>query len=379
MEEQFCGAREHWPNEIWSEFLQNWSHLDSVERFVISPLSCFKCQHSPLEFKPVFFFTFQLWVCNTPNWVQNRESSCRTHSSVIHLRKWRSLAHGTSCCQPCHSQAAQKVAQQRKEPSSETLVHMRATAMSFRPLWTIGPRFVLDRTTWALWISHSQLSNKSTTDTPILHAQASFISAERGRLQRILSRTSFKCYNHIGSFPKLTIFIFKQLKRSAAFSAMHCLWKAVFQARKFSTTWRQMHWTSFSFWLLWMWIFLHLQHEVFNVWVSLSFAFCWFVAPFQILNLMCGLQHELCCIGAQSIPWPPQQSPATCCVLQTHAKLSFTSTWADATRELTDASMASARKTKQIATAILCWRPDMSWHPEGAQLGHSCCATHACL
>jgi len=56
---------------------------------------------------------------------------------------------------------------------------------------------------------------------PILLAEASFISAERGLCRRILSRTSLKCHMCFDFIPKLVIFIHKQLKRLAAFGAVH--------------------------------------------------------------------------------------------------------------------------------------------------------------
>jgi len=80
--------------------------------------------------------------------------------------------------------------------------------------------------------SHSQLDDKSVTGTPILHAEASFISAERGLHQEFLSRTSLKCHICFGFILKLMIFICKQLKRPVAFSAVQftvslaCIWFA---------------------------------------------------------------------------------------------------------------------------------------------------------
>jgi len=60
-----------------------------------------------------------------------------------------------------------------------------------------------------------------TTGTPILHAKASFISAERGPRRGISSWTSLKHCIHFSFIPKLMIFVYKQLKRPVAFSAMH--------------------------------------------------------------------------------------------------------------------------------------------------------------
>jgi len=58
------------------------------------------------------------------------------------------------------------------------------------------------------------------TGTPILHAEASFISAERGLHRGISSWTSLKCYIHFSFILKLIIFIYKQLRRPVAFSAV---------------------------------------------------------------------------------------------------------------------------------------------------------------
>jgi len=60
-----------------------------------------------------------------------------------------------------------------------------------------------------------------TTGTPILHVEAPFISAERGLRRGISSRTSLKCHIHFSFILKLIIFIYKQLKRPVAFSAVH--------------------------------------------------------------------------------------------------------------------------------------------------------------
>jgi len=64
------------------------------------------------------------------------------------------------------------------------------------------------------------MDDQSTTGTPILHAEASFISAERGSRQGILSQTSLKRCIHFSFILKLAIFICKQLKRPVAFSAV---------------------------------------------------------------------------------------------------------------------------------------------------------------
>ena len=85
-------------------------------------------------------------------------------------------------------------------------------------------RFVLDGTTRAIVVTKSLPRGQHSmqpTGRPILHAEASFISAERGLRRGVSSRTSLKCCIHFGFIPKLVIFIYKQLKRPAVFSAVH--------------------------------------------------------------------------------------------------------------------------------------------------------------
>jgi len=72
-----------------------------------------------------------------------------------------------------------------------------------------------------LSLQHKVITN-CATGTPILHAEASFTSAERGLHQGISSWTSLKHCIHFSFILKLqvTIFTCKQLKRPAAFSAV---------------------------------------------------------------------------------------------------------------------------------------------------------------
>jgi len=73
------------------------------------------------------------------------------------------------------------IAQKSNEPSSEALVYISVTAISFRPLRTIRTRFVLDRLTRAIVVNKVIIN--CTTGTPILHIEASFVSVERGLRQ----------------------------------------------------------------------------------------------------------------------------------------------------------------------------------------------------
>jgi len=109
--------------------------------------------------------------------------------------------------------AAKKLAQKSNKPSSaEAGVHTM-TAVSF------------DRHIQNMTLALSTMVNTVTTNpatgTPILHVEASFNSVERGLRRGISSRTSLKHCIHFGFILKLAIFIYKQLKRPAAFSAVH--------------------------------------------------------------------------------------------------------------------------------------------------------------
>jgi len=130
----------------------------------------------------------------------------------------RFSAHGTSCYQPYHSQVVKNIAQKSNEPSSETLVYISVTAISFIPLRMIRTRFDLDRLTRAIVVN--KVITNYTTGTPILHVEASFISVERG-LRRGSRAEPLKYYIHFSFILKLIIFIYKQLKRSVAFSVLH--------------------------------------------------------------------------------------------------------------------------------------------------------------
>jgi len=65
-----------------------------------------------------------------------------------------------------------------------------------------------------------KITTKCETRTQILHAGASFISAERGSHRWILSQISLNHHIHFSFILKLVIFICKQLQRHAAFSAV---------------------------------------------------------------------------------------------------------------------------------------------------------------
>jgi len=153
---------------------------------------------------------------------------CKTECSykgLIHLgficRSGALQCHGTSCHLPCHSQVVKNIARESNEAASGTLVCMTwRLCLSDRCMRSEHVLFWIVQHELSLQTRHFQLNNKSATGTPILHTEASFISAERGLHRGILSRTSLKCHNHFRSFLKLTIFIHKQLERLVAFSAV---------------------------------------------------------------------------------------------------------------------------------------------------------------
>jgi len=110
----------------------------------------------------------------------------------------------------------QKVAQESEEQSSQDAGPHNPMAVSCGPTGTRFSLFWIAQHELSSQDSHFQLNDKSVTDMLILHAEASFISAERGLRRGILSRTSLK--HHIS---ELMIFICKQLKRPVAFSMLH--------------------------------------------------------------------------------------------------------------------------------------------------------------
>jgi len=76
--------------------------------------------------------------------------------------------------------------------------------------------------------THSQLNDKSTKCTPILHAEAAFISTERRLRQWILGRTSLECHICFWFVRSAPFSFAKQLKSRVAFGAAHTcfvVWK----------------------------------------------------------------------------------------------------------------------------------------------------------
>jgi len=97
---------------------------------------------------------------------------------------------------------------------------------------------------WPTRTTQAVVANKVTTHhatgMPILHVEASFISAERGLRQGILSPTSL---NHFSFILKLTIFICKQLKRSGAFGTVR-MWEL---NNTHCHSCQKLHWTPCDF------------------------------------------------------------------------------------------------------------------------------------
>ena len=84
-------------------------------------------------------------------------------------------------------------------------------------------RFFLDGTTRAIVVTKviPKWITFCATGTPILHVEASFISAKRGLRRGISSWTSLKYCIHFSFILKLIICRHKQLNRPVAFSAVH--------------------------------------------------------------------------------------------------------------------------------------------------------------
>jgi len=149
----------------------------------------------------------------------HRASSHGTHRVVTHSQKTRFSAHRTGCCWPNSSLAVKKVSKDGVQDQA--------------PTWDNGCVFCFPNNVWKTFCSGqdntSYHCNKviqkwttfHATGTPILHAEASFISAERGLRRGVSSRTSLKCCIHFSFILKLAFFICEQLKRPAAFGAVH--------------------------------------------------------------------------------------------------------------------------------------------------------------
>jgi len=133
------------------------------------------------------------------------------------------------------------------------------------------------------------------TGTPILHAETSFISAERRLRQGILSRTSFKCCIHFGFILKLTIFICKQLKRPVAFGTVQKQIQCVMSVDQF-------------------WVKFFPNDKQNHVW-NASLVWIWFTIAFVHLSWGCGVfrcslvastqRSVVGCIKVARKPWLP--------------------------------------------------------------------------
>jgi len=125
-----------------------------------------------------FKFTSNCQACNDQNG-HTTECPC---AGLIQLgfvcRSDAPQCHGTSCCQPCCSLLAKTVAQESNKPWPQGAGPHDATATSHRSLHAIRTCFVLDHTTQAVIVI--KIMTKCVAGTPILHAETSFISAERG-------------------------------------------------------------------------------------------------------------------------------------------------------------------------------------------------------
>jgi len=192
-------------NRVWQKTISNHGHRWNFIRLMNDnahflpadlcwpQLKMLGFRHGGRKQETVTLNRFRKDSCNAPicPWLAvHRVSSCGTHSSRIHSRKTRFSACGTSrCCWPCPSQPAKKLAQKSNKVSSETLVHVSwCMCLLDRCIKThvIQTRFVLDRSTRSCRCERviPKWMTICATGTPILHSEASLISAETGLLSR---------------------------------------------------------------------------------------------------------------------------------------------------------------------------------------------------
>jgi len=114
---------------------------------------------------------------------------------------------------------AKKLAQKSKEPSSADAGLYIITAMSFGPLQS--EHAISYNTSYRYYQSHSKVYDWHADSS---HRSTVKLSRER-ITPRISSRTSLKYCIHFGFILKLMIFIYKQLKRPVAFSAVQPRWQ----------------------------------------------------------------------------------------------------------------------------------------------------------
>ena len=137
----------------------------------------------------VSFCKEELFVlCNTLICLQlatHGVSSCGTHGVVTHSQKTRFSAHRTSCCWPNSSQAVKKVSKDSVQDHARTSAYVKQrlhVSPSQQCLEDI--LFWMEQHELSL---HNKVITNHTTGTPILHAEASFNSAERGLRRGISS------------------------------------------------------------------------------------------------------------------------------------------------------------------------------------------------
>jgi len=117
-----------------------------------------------------------------------------------------------------------KLAQKSKEPSSADAGLCIATAMSFRPLWQCmckGTRFVLFPFNTSCRCKTKSQQTAQLARRFFTQKHHSTQHSRERTAPRISSWTSLKCYIHFSFILKLAVFIYKQLKRPVAFSAVH--------------------------------------------------------------------------------------------------------------------------------------------------------------
>jgi len=237
-----------------------------------------------------------------PEQDKHRASSCGTHSSGIHSRKWRSSVSWDQLALALLPTASEEGC------SGEQLTHhhgwhnnkactTQRLCLSYRCTWLEHVLFCLEQIALLLWCRSQQVTKENNKETPILHMEASFISVERGMHWGILSRTSLLHLDLVHS--KFTIFICKQFKRpvhSFLLEHSHCL-------HVFSTYSWCLQESLENFNLIWLNDMFavsdggmsNLPHPIFLPCLLHQLVFCcvFFYFLQRCLANMCHLKHQL--------------------------------------------------------------------------------------
>jgi len=156
----------------------------------------------------------------------HRASAHGTHRVVTHSRKMHFSAHGTSCAtSPVLSSSKEACSEEQRrcdEPSAETLAMCRNGYVFYTVVKMHVQRNTFFSGSFITWAIVTQMSHNKLHNWHIDSSRRSIVQRSRERTAPgISSWTSLKCCIHFSFILRLTIFIYKQLKRPVAFSAVH--------------------------------------------------------------------------------------------------------------------------------------------------------------